>query len=168
MLWRYWRMIPGRGTWAFFDRSWYGRVLVKRVEALTTPDEGGRANGEIRDFERQLTDSGVLLFKFFLHLSTDEDWRGRERWDDYADATDAMLAETHRPRAMDGGAEHLQAPRPRGGARHDRRWPGPSPRPERDRRVRSSPTRRVGAGRRPRGPAPGRGGARDARSWRHA
>lgn len=119
-LYRFWRRLPEAGRVAIFDRSWYGRVLVERVEGFATRDEWQRAYGEIRDFERHLTDAGVVLFKFLLHISpeeqlsrfrsretdarkqwklTDEDWRNRERWDDYTEAMETMLAETHTPDA---------------------------------------------------------------------
>jgi polyphosphate kinase 2 (PPK2 family) len=115
-LYRFWRRLPGTGRLAVFDRSWYGRVLVERVEGFATPDEWGRAYDEIQAFEQQLVDDGALLFKFFLHVSdeeqlrrfnarahdprkswklTDEDWRNRAQRDAYYQATDDLLARTH-------------------------------------------------------------------------
>jgi len=100
-LWRFWRRLPGRGAVAVFDRSWYGRVLVERIEGFCPPEAWRRAYGEINDFEEQLVDSGTLVFKFWLSITpeeqlarfaereqtgykryklTPEDWRNRERW----------------------------------------------------------------------------------------
>jgi len=119
-LWRFWRDLPPPGCAALFDRSWYGRVLVERVEGLAEEADWRRAYAEIRDFERQLQDGGLVLAKFWLAIDketqrerfeareavpfkrfklTPEDWRNRARWDDYAEAAEAMLAETDRPRA---------------------------------------------------------------------
>jgi len=115
--WRFWRRLPADGRIAIFDRSWYGRVLVERVEALATPAEWQRGFAEIRQFEQQLLEHGGLVIKLFLAISkqeqlrrfedraatphkrhklTDEDWRNRERWDDYRLAIDEMFAATHR------------------------------------------------------------------------
>lgn len=69
---RFWRRLPEQGEIAIFDRSWYGRILVERVEGFCTPAEWQRAYREINEFERQLTDDGVILIKLFLHLSEDE------------------------------------------------------------------------------------------------
>jgi polyphosphate:AMP phosphotransferase len=103
-LWRFWRKLPRAGFVSVFDRSWYGRVLVERAEGFATEGEWRRAYNEINDFENQIVDRGILLLKFWLHVSedeqlarfkerevsaykhwklTDEDWRNRERWDDY-------------------------------------------------------------------------------------
>jgi len=71
-LWRFWLKIPARGEWAIFDRSWYGRVLVERMENLTPEKEWKRAYRDIVDFERNLADDGVLIIKFFLHISKKE------------------------------------------------------------------------------------------------
>lgn len=119
-LYRFWRRLPGNGRLAVFDRSWYGRVLVERVEGFASGEEWSRAYSEIRDFEQQIVDGGVLLFKFMMHISseeqlrrftsrkddprkrwklTDEDWRNREKWDAYYEATDDMLSRTHTPEA---------------------------------------------------------------------
>ncbi len=114
-LWRFWRHIPRAGTFTIYDRSWYGRVLVDRVEALTAIQSWQRAYREINDFEEQLVDHGIVLVKFWIHISpdeqlarfkereqipwkqhkiTDEDWRNRERWADYELAVNEMVART--------------------------------------------------------------------------
>jgi polyphosphate:AMP phosphotransferase len=114
-LWRFWRHLPRGGYVTIYDRSWYGRVLVERVEGFARPHEWGRAYSEINEFERQLTDHGNCLCKFWLHISpeeqlrrfkerarieykkhkiTDEDWRNREKWKPYALAVDEMVART--------------------------------------------------------------------------
>ena len=101
-LWRFWPSLPGWGGMAVFDRTWYGRVLVERVEGFASEDEWTRAYDEINDFERGLADEGMILVKFWLHISseeqlkrfkkrekdplkswklTDEDWRNREKRD---------------------------------------------------------------------------------------
>jgi len=103
-LWRFWRKLPRAGFVTVFDRSWYGRVLVERAEGFATEDEWRRAYNEINDFENQIVDRDILLLKFWLHISedeqlarfkerekspykhwklTDEDWRNREQWDAY-------------------------------------------------------------------------------------
>jgi polyphosphate kinase 2 (PPK2 family) len=100
---------------AVLDRSWYGRVLVERVGGLATEEQWRRAYDEIKAFERTLTDEGMVLIKFWMHISpqeqlrrfhareknmlkrwklTDEDWRNRQRWSDYEDAVDEMLERT--------------------------------------------------------------------------
>jgi polyphosphate kinase 2 (PPK2 family) len=71
-LWRFWRKAPARGEWAIFDRSWYGRVMVERVEGLTPESEWRRAYRDIFDFERTLADDGHVIIKFFLHISKRE------------------------------------------------------------------------------------------------
>jgi len=114
-LWRFWRQVPRAGYMTLYDRSWYGRVLVERVEGLAQPHEWMRAYQEINDFEEQLVDSGGVLLKFWLHISpeeqlhrfearqqipwkqhklTDEDWRNRDNWDDYAQAVNEMVLRT--------------------------------------------------------------------------
>lgn len=114
-LWRFWRHIPARGHTAIFDRSWYGRVLVERVENLLEPDQWGRAYGEINDFEAQLAESGYVVVKFWLAISQDEqmrrfaqreaipykrfkltpeDWRNREKWPLYEAAVTEMVDRT--------------------------------------------------------------------------
>jgi len=119
-LWRFWRELPRAGRLVVYDRSWYGRVLVERVEGYAGEDEWRRSYREIREFEAQLVHHGIVLLKFFLHLDrdeqlrrfrerektaykkykiTDEDYRNREKWDDYVSAVDEMVARTHRKRA---------------------------------------------------------------------
>ena len=105
-LWRFWPKLPGWGGMAVFDRSWYGRVLVERVEEFATKKEWKRSYREIRNFEQALTDEGTILVKLWMHLSeeeqlkrfearaddplkkwklTDEDWRNREKREIYED-----------------------------------------------------------------------------------
>jgi polyphosphate:AMP phosphotransferase len=112
-LWRFWRHLPRAGYTTIFDRSWYGRVLVERVEGFARPDEWGRAYYEINEFEEQLVEHGIVVNKFWLHISpeeqlrrfkerqaidykrykiTAEDWRNRKQWDDYKHAVDEMVA----------------------------------------------------------------------------
>ena len=67
-LWRFWRNVPERGKFTIFDRSWYGRVLVERVEGFCTPEEWLRAYSEINDFEEQLVDADIVLVKFWLSI----------------------------------------------------------------------------------------------------
>lgn len=74
-LWRFWLKIPARGEWAIFDRSWYGRVLVERVENLVPESEWRRGYRDISDFERTLADDGTLIIKYFLHISKQEQKR---------------------------------------------------------------------------------------------
>jgi len=114
-LWRFWRRIPRAGYMTIYDRSWYGRVLVERVEGLAGEDAWQRAYEEINTFEAQLREHGTVLVKFFLHVGkneqlrrfhereatpwkqhkiTAEDWRNRENWDDYHAAANEMLART--------------------------------------------------------------------------
>jgi polyphosphate kinase 2 (PPK2 family) len=114
-LWRFWRSLPRSGIMAIFDRSWYGRVLVERVEGLATVDEWRRSYREINEFEQQLHESGILLCKFWLHLDaeeqlrrfrerevtpwkrhklTDEDWRNREKRGAYEAAVNEMVSRT--------------------------------------------------------------------------
>jgi len=114
-LWRFWRRLPEKGQIAIFDRSWYGRVMVERIEGFCTEAEWKRAYREINYFERQLVDFGTVLFKFWLHISkeeqlarfesrsgdklrewklTDEDWRNREKWVLYEEAVNEMLLKT--------------------------------------------------------------------------
>jgi polyphosphate:AMP phosphotransferase len=114
-LWRFWRRLPAKGKIAVFDRSWYGRVLVERVEGFASEAEWLRAYAEINDFERQLDDFGIVVVKFWLqigkdeqlarfkaredtpykrHKITDEDWRNREKWDDYRLAVGDMVDRT--------------------------------------------------------------------------
>ncbi len=114
-LWRFWRRLPESGQVAIFDRSWYGRVMVERIEGFCNEAEWSRAYREINQFERQLTDFGTILFKFWIHISkdeqlkrfqdrsadklrswklTDEEWRNREKWDIYETAVNDMLVKT--------------------------------------------------------------------------
>jgi len=114
-LWRFWRRLPRRGRFAFFDRSWYGRVLVERVEGFCSQADWKRAYGEINDFEAALVRHGVVVAKFWLAVSkeeqfrrfklreqvefkrfkiTDDDWRNREKWDAYEAAVCDMVDRT--------------------------------------------------------------------------
>ena len=109
---RFWRKLPQYGQITIFDRSWYGRVLVERVEGFATKEEWTRAYDEINDFEKLLTDDHYIIGKFFYHISkdeqlkrfkdrennplkrwkiTDEDWRNREKWDEYVEAMEEMF-----------------------------------------------------------------------------
>ena len=115
-LWRFWRRLPRDGRVAIFDRTWYGRVLVERVEGFARQNDWQRGFTEICHFEDQLLAHGVVVGKFFLAISkdeqlkrfkarantphkqhklTDEDWRNRQRWDDYQQALDDILTHTH-------------------------------------------------------------------------
>lgn len=78
-LWRFWQKLPARGEWTMFDRSWYGRVFVERVEKLISESEWRRAYRDIVDFERVLADDGHVLIKFFLHISKQEQKRRFEK-----------------------------------------------------------------------------------------
>jgi polyphosphate kinase 2 (PPK2 family) len=116
-LWRFWRRLkaPDEKQVLIFDRSWYGRVLVERIEGFCKEDDWKRAYREINEFERELTDSGMILAKFWIQISkdeqlrrfeerkndpykswklTDEDWRNREKWDLYLSAVEDMLLKT--------------------------------------------------------------------------
>ncbi|MCI0626408.1 MAG: polyphosphate:AMP phosphotransferase [Acidobacteria bacterium] len=114
-LWRFWRQLPKAGHIAIFDRSWYGRVLVERVEGFARETEWRRAYQEINEFERHLAEGGSVLLKFWLHLSseeqlrrfeerervphkrhkiTPEDWRNRSQWGAYRDAVVEMIERT--------------------------------------------------------------------------
>jgi AMP-polyphosphate phosphotransferase len=114
-LWRFWLKIPARGEWAIFDRSWYGRVMVERVENLTPEADWRRAYRDIVDFERTLADDNTLIVKFFLHISkteqkkrfeklskdpltawhvTAEDWDHHRRYDDWFGAYQEALENT--------------------------------------------------------------------------
>lgn len=119
-LWRFWRSIPQGGTIGIFDRSWYGRVLVERVEGFATEIEWRRAYREINEFEAQLRTAGYVLVKFWIHISpeeqlkrferrksdpfkayklTDEDWRNREKWSLYSVAVNQSISRTNTPLA---------------------------------------------------------------------
>jgi polyphosphate kinase 2 (PPK2 family) len=114
-LWRFWRHLPGRGRFTIFDRSWYGRVLVERVEGLCSRSDWLRAYAEINDFEHRLVDHRVVVVKFYLAITKDEqlerfrareqtpfkrfkitpdDWRNREKWDEYEHAVCDMVDRT--------------------------------------------------------------------------
>jgi polyphosphate kinase 2 (PPK2 family) len=114
-LWRFAPALPGWGGMAVLDRSWYGRVLVERIEGYATRDQWSRAYDEIVGFERMLAREGMVMIKFWLHLSgeeqlkrfrarernpvkrwklTDDDWRNRGRREDYAEAIEDMFAST--------------------------------------------------------------------------
>lgn len=115
-LWRFWRRLPRKGQIAIFDRSWYERVLVERVEGYARPEAWSRAYGEINEFEQELTDFGFIVCKFWLAISaeeqlrrfqarqetiykqhkiTDDDWRNRLKWDKYAVAAGDMIERTN-------------------------------------------------------------------------
>jgi polyphosphate kinase 2 (PPK2 family) len=114
-LWRFWRHLPGRGRFAIYDRSWYGRVLVERVEGYCTEHDWMRAYAEINDFEEQLVANRSVLVKYWLEIGKDEqlkrfkerektsfkrfkitaeDWRNRKRWDSYRVAVCDMIDRT--------------------------------------------------------------------------
>lgn len=114
-LWRFWRGLPRKGRVTIFDRSWYGRVLVERVEGFCTQADWMRAYSEINDFEEQMTESGIVVVKFWLSITkeqqlarfkerekvgfkrfkiTKEDWRNRKQWDAYAAAVHDMVERT--------------------------------------------------------------------------
>jgi polyphosphate:AMP phosphotransferase len=114
-LWRFWRHLPRAGRVTIYDRSWYGRVLVERIEGFARTREWQRAYAEINDFEAQLVERGIVLLKFWLHITpdeqlrrfkereqigykawklTEEDWRNRERWADYELAVNDMVERT--------------------------------------------------------------------------
>lgn len=114
-LWRFWNKMPKDGHLTIFDRSWYGRVMVERVEGLCTEDEWKRAYKEMNDMERHIYNNDTLIIKFWIHIDkdeqlkrfnirqnnplkqykiTDEDWRNREKWEHYEKAVDEMLIRT--------------------------------------------------------------------------
>lgn len=116
-LWRFWQRLkpPDEKQIQLFDRSWYGRVMVERIEGFCTTEEWKRAYREINAFERQLVDAEMVLAKFWIHISpgeqlrrfelrentpykswklTEEDWRNRERWEEYRVAVEDMLVKT--------------------------------------------------------------------------
>jgi polyphosphate kinase 2 (PPK2 family) len=111
-LWRFWRRLTRAGYFSIFDRSWYGRVLVERVEGYASDQEWRRAYAEINDFEEQLVEHGIVLVKFWVHIDkdeqlkrfqareqsphkvwklTEEDWRNREKWQEYEAAAHDMI-----------------------------------------------------------------------------
>ncbi len=114
-LWRFWTRLPRTGHICIFDRTWYGRVMVERLEGFCSEKDWQRAYNEINEFERQLTDWGAVVIKFWIHIDqetqlarfterqntpekqwkiTDEDWRNREKWPQYEVAVDEMLQRT--------------------------------------------------------------------------
>ncbi len=114
-LWRFWTRLPRSGHICIFDRTWYGRVMVERLEGFCTEDDWKRAFNEMNEFERQLTDWGAVVIKFWIHIDqdtqlarftdrqntpekqwklTEEDWRNREKWPQYEEAIDEMLQKT--------------------------------------------------------------------------
>ena len=114
-LWRFWTRLPRSGHICIFDRTWYGRVMVERLEGFCSEQDWQRAYNEINEFERQLTDWGAVVLKFWIHIDqetqlarftdrqntpekqwkiTEEDWRNREKWPQYETAVDEMLAKT--------------------------------------------------------------------------
>ena len=114
-LWRFWNRIPKTGHIAIFDRTWYGRVMVERIEGFCTEEAWRRAYREMNEFERELTDWGAVIVKFWIHIDSDEqlrrftdrqntpskqwkiteeDWRNREKWDQYEEAVNDMLRYT--------------------------------------------------------------------------
>ena len=114
-LWRFWTRLPRTGHICIFDRTWYGRVMVERLEGFCSEKDWKRAYNEINEFERQLTDWGAVLLKFWIHIDsdtqlarftdrqntpekqwkiTDEDWRNREKWPQYEEAVNEMLKKT--------------------------------------------------------------------------
>jgi AMP-polyphosphate phosphotransferase len=119
-MWRFWNKLPAQGEMAIFDRSWYGRVLVERVEAFCSEEEWKRAYREINEFERSLTDGGAILIKLFLHITkdeqldrfkrreadpykhwkiSDEDWRNRRHWNEHTEAAEDMFEKTNTEQA---------------------------------------------------------------------
>ena len=119
-LWRFWRCIPRQGRMTIFDRSWYGRVLVERIEGFANDLEWRRSYAEINNFEEELAEHGIVLLKFWIHIDkdeqlkrfkareetphkrwklTDEDWRNRDRWDDYEVAAHHMIQATSKRNA---------------------------------------------------------------------
>ena len=114
-LWRFWERFPKDGHMAIFDRTWYGRVLVERIEGFATEQEWRRAYAEINNMEAHLVSSGAVVLKFWMHIDkeeqaerfrqrqetpekqwkiTDEDWRNREKWEEYEKAVDEMIVRT--------------------------------------------------------------------------
>lgn len=114
-LWRFWNKLPSYGQTTIFDRSWYGRVLVERVEGFASEREWKRAYQELNEFERTLSDDGAIIVKFYLHISkdeqlvrfrrreadpykhwkiNDEDWRNRRKWNEHNEAAEEMFERT--------------------------------------------------------------------------
>lgn len=119
-LWRFWRSLPRRDKVTVYDRSWYGRVLVEKIEGFCTDDEWMRAYSEINEFEKELSDSGTIVLKFYLSITakeqlrrfkerevtpykqykiTEEDWRNRSKWDSYEASAVEMFEKTSMPYA---------------------------------------------------------------------
>lgn len=119
-LWRFWNTMPKAGHIAIYDRTWYGRVMVERIEGFCTETEWKRAYREINDMEKDLADAGAIVLKFWMHIDkeeqarrfharqenpekqwkiTEEDWRNREKWEQYEEAVDEMLIRTSTPYA---------------------------------------------------------------------
>jgi polyphosphate kinase 2 (PPK2 family) len=119
-LWRFWTKLPAHGELAIFDRSWYGRVLVERVEGFCLDAAWKRAFREINEFEKTLVDDGAVLIKLYLHITkdeqldrfkrraadpykhwkiSDEDWRNRRHWDEHNEAAEEMFEKTSTPEA---------------------------------------------------------------------
>lgn len=115
-LWRFWRRLPKSGHVAIFDRSWYGRVMVERLEGFCSQNDWRRAYNEINEFEKELVDAGTVVIKFWVQIDsetqlarfterqgtpekqwkiTDEDWRNREKWGQYEVAINEMLRRTN-------------------------------------------------------------------------
>ena len=114
-LWRFWTRLQRTGHIAIFDRKWYGRVMVERIEGFCSENDWQRAYNEINEFEKELTDWGAVVIKFWVQSDqktqlkrfkerqanpekqwkiTDEDWRNREKWDKYETAIDEMIKKT--------------------------------------------------------------------------
>ncbi len=114
-LWRFWTKMPAQGEMAIFDRSWYGRVLVERVEGFCSEKEWRRGYEEINAMEKTLVDAGTIIMKFYLHISKEEqlrrfekraadpykhwkisaeDWRNRKKWKEHLEAAEEMFAQT--------------------------------------------------------------------------
>lgn len=114
-LWRFWTRLPRTGHIAVFDRTWYGRVMVERLEGFCSANDWQRAYNEINEFEKELSEWGAVIIKFWVQIDkdtqlarfterqntpekqwkiTDEDWRNRDKWDDYETAVDEMLQKT--------------------------------------------------------------------------
>ncbi len=123
-LWRFWNNVPKAGHIAIFDRTWYGRVMVERIEGFCTEAEWKRAYQEINEMESHMYNAGIVILKFWLHIDkdeqerrfkerqdnpdkqwkiTEEDWRNRSKWDEYEEAVNGMLVPNlHNLRAVDG------------------------------------------------------------------
>ena len=114
-LWRFWTRLPKDGHIAIFDRTWYGRVMVERLEGFCSENDWKRAYNEMNEFEKELSDWGAVIIKFWVQIDkdtqlarfndrqnnpekqwkiTDEDWRNREKWDQYEEAVNEMLKKT--------------------------------------------------------------------------